>query len=81
LRTIIAVRAKSADDAGNRAVPVYLAAGLTVAHAASTVRAAGINWAIAPWQPPERMITDEGQLAKVFDRLNGGRLSEPVFSC
>jgi hypothetical protein len=30
------------------------AAGLCVAHALSTVKAARINWAITPWQPRER---------------------------
>jgi hypothetical protein len=48
---------------------VYLAAALGVAHALSTVKAARINWAIAPWQPPERRITDERKLADVFDRF------------
>ena len=69
LRAIAAFRAKSRGLGGNRAVPVYVAAGLGLAHAASTVKAAGINWAIAPWQPPERTITDERRLAEVFDRF------------
>ena len=64
LRAIVAYRAKS-----RGAVPVYLAAGLGLAHALSTVKAAGINWAIAPWQPSERTITNEGRLAQVFDRF------------
>jgi len=69
LRTIAAARAKSVGLARNRAVPVYLAAALAAAHAASTIKAAGINFAIAPWQPPERTITDEATLASVFDRF------------
>jgi hypothetical protein len=69
LRGIVALQAKSRGLAGHRAVPVYLAAGLGVAHVASTVKAAGINWAIAPWQPPERRIADESRLAQVFDRF------------
>jgi hypothetical protein len=40
-----------------------------MARVASSVKAAGINWAIAPWQPPERRIADEGRLAQVFDRF------------
>jgi hypothetical protein len=69
LRTIAAIRATSVDRARHRGVPVYLAAALGVAHALSTVKAARINWAIAPWQPPERRITDERKLADVFDRF------------
>ena len=69
LRAFAAVRAKSLGLTESRAVPVYLAAALGVAHAASTVKAAGINWAIAPWQPPERRIVDEGRLAQVFDHF------------
>jgi hypothetical protein len=68
LRAVVAFRARSRARVGYRAVPVYLAAGLGIAHAASTVKAAGINWTIAPWQPPERRITDEGRLTEVFDR-------------
>jgi hypothetical protein len=52
----------------SRAVPLYLAAGLGIAHAASTVKAAGINWTIAPWQPPERRVSEERRLTEVFDR-------------
>jgi hypothetical protein len=69
LRAIVALRTKSRGVAGHRAAPVYLAAGLGVAHVASTVVAARINWSIAPWQPPERWIADETTLAQVFDRF------------
>jgi hypothetical protein len=69
LRVVAALRARSHDLSGIQSVPIHLAAGLGVAHALSTVKAAGINWAITPWQPPERQITDEAQLADVFNRF------------
>jgi hypothetical protein len=46
-----------------------VAGGLGVAHALSTVKAAGVNWAIAPWQSPERQISDETLLRDVFRRF------------
>jgi len=48
---------------------VYVAGALGVAHALSTVKAAGINLAIAPWQPAERRIVDEDTLSDIFHRF------------
>ena len=48
---------------------MYVAGALGVAHALSTVKAAGINLAIAPWQPAERRIVDEDTLSHVFNRF------------
>jgi hypothetical protein len=69
LRVAAALRASSQGLSAKRSLPTYVAGGLGVAHALSTVKAAGINWAIAPWQPPEREITDEAMLASVFRRF------------
>jgi len=69
LRIAAALRASSEGLPRKRLLAVYVAAGLGAAHALSTVKAAGINWAIAPWQPPERQITDEQALASVFRRF------------
>ena len=69
LRVAAALRASSLRLPSSRALPVYVAGGLGVAHALSTIKAAGINWAIAPWQPPERQISDETMLRDVFRRF------------
>jgi len=69
LRIAAVLRASSEGLSPKRSLPVYVAAGLGAAHAMSTVKAADINWAIAPWQPPERQITDEQTLASVFRRF------------
>src|SRR5262245_21740696 len=69
LRALAAIRMRSLDLPSRRAAPVYVAGALGVAHALSTVKTAGINWAIAPWQPPERRIIDEGTLNNVFRRF------------
>src|SRR5262245_66424515 len=57
LRIAAAIRAWGLSS--RRAIPVYVAGALGVAHALSTVKAAGINLAIAPWQAAERRIVDE----------------------
>ncbi len=69
LRVAAALRASFLGLPRRRAFPVYIAGALGVAHALSTVRAAGLNWAIAPWQPPERRIDDEIVLTEVFRRF------------
>ena len=69
LRAAAAFRASSLGLPLRRSRPVYIAAALGVAHALSTVKAAGINLAIAPWQPPERQITDEATLSDVLRRF------------
>jgi hypothetical protein len=69
LRTIAARSASSVRLPRKQSLPVHVAAGLGIAHALSTVKAAKINWAIAPWQPPEHRIRDERELADVFDRF------------
>jgi hypothetical protein len=43
-----------------------MAAVLAVGHLLLTLRAGSINWALTPWQPPERQIKDELELAKIF---------------
>ena len=45
---------------------VGMAAVLAVGHLLLTLRAGSINWALTPWQPPERQIKDELELAKIF---------------
>jgi len=53
-----------------RALPLYVAAVLSVAHMASTRIAGGINWQLAPWTPGhERFAEDEVALAGVFARF------------
>jgi hypothetical protein len=69
LRIIAALWASSESLPGDRAFPVYLAAGLAVAHVLSTVKAGRINWALAPWQRVDRKITDERILADVLQRF------------
>lgn len=69
LRVVAAVWGRSLDLPHQAAFPLYFAAGLGVAHALSTVKAGGINWALAPWQPPGRQITDEATLTDVFRRF------------
>src|SRR5262249_38288153 len=69
LRAVAAIRTWSLGLPSRRAVPVYVAGALGAAHALSTIKAAGINLAIAPWQPPERRIVDEGTLSHVFRRF------------
>jgi len=69
LRAAAAFRASSLGLPPRRSRPVYIAGALGVAHALSTVKAAGINLAIAPWQPPERQITDEATLSDVLRRF------------
>ena len=46
-----------------------IAAVLAVGHLLLTMRAGSINWALTPWQPPERQIKDEFELAKIFQRF------------
>ncbi|HKR84179.1 MAG TPA: hypothetical protein VJS37_08390 [Terriglobales bacterium] len=46
-----------------------IAAVLAVGHLLLTMRAGSINWALTPWQPPERQIKDELELAKIFQRF------------
>jgi hypothetical protein len=53
---------------GDRALPVNLAGGLGIAHAISTVIAARINLAIAPWAA-EADAFDDTALASIFDRF------------
>src|SRR5207247_9989544 len=53
-----------------RSLPVFLAGGLAVAHTLSTVKAGGINWVLAPWQPAERQVADdEVALAAILQRF------------
>jgi hypothetical protein len=67
LRIAAAIGARGLSS--RRAVPVYVAGALGVAHALSTVKAAGINLAIAPWQPPERRTLAEDALSDIFYRF------------
>jgi L-fucose isomerase-like protein len=69
LRIAAALWASSISPGTAHVRPVYVAALLAVAHVLATVKAAGINWALAPWQPVERRITDEATLANVFTRF------------
>jgi hypothetical protein len=48
LRTLAAFRASSTGLSNRRSFPMHVAAGLGIAHALSTVKAARINWAVAP---------------------------------
>jgi hypothetical protein len=45
---------------------VVSAAVLAVGHLLLTLKAGSINWALTPWQPPERQIKDELKLATIF---------------
>jgi hypothetical protein len=76
LRLIAAIWASRRSLSANQALPVYIAAALAVAHVLSTVKAGRINWALAPWQPVARKITDERILSDVllrFERWQAAR--------
>jgi hypothetical protein len=66
LRVAAAVWARHTEQKVERPTPIYVAAGLSLAHLLSTMKAGRINWSLGPWQPPERRIEDEGQLREVF---------------
>jgi hypothetical protein len=69
LRLVAAIWVSRMYPSAAQPSPVYLAAALGIAHALSTVKAGGINWALTPWQPAERQITDETTLSHVFARF------------
>jgi hypothetical protein len=69
LRLAAAVWARRARGAFSRPHSIDVAAALSIAHLASTMKAGGINWSLGPWQPPERRITEEAELKNVFSRF------------
>lgn len=54
---------------GKAALTVYVVAALGVGHLLLTLRAGSINWALTPWQPPERQIKDDVKLGAIFGRF------------
>src|SRR6266550_5674550 len=50
------------------ALPVFMAGVLSVAHTLSTVKAAGINWALAPWAS-RKVEDDDAAIARVLNRF------------
>jgi hypothetical protein len=54
---------------GSAAVSVNVAAVLAIGHVLLTLRAGSVNWALTPWQPPERQIRDEAKLATILRRF------------
>ncbi len=69
LRIVAASRAGARERPDTPIFPLYFAAGLGIAHLVSTIKAARINWTLAPWQPPERQITDEVSLTRILSRF------------
>jgi hypothetical protein len=69
LRVAASIWAFSLGLTGDAVLSVGIAAVLAIGHLLLTWRAGSINWALTPWQPPERQVKDELQLATIFQRF------------